>query len=293
MDFGFDPTARSLAPRPPAPHPCGSSYSDDTVSTSSKSSDESDSDEHLAGSDNYSSEDITMSEEELKELTKDQLKVKLKALGLKVSGNKGELIERLLNPRLHLKKPIDWKKSRAKALLFKLLNDRESKVYSMSAREVYESHSWFSEYPFDRFKDNFGNLKKSVQQNLAIVDRDIKIITEELRNFPQSEESLRGYPRWDKHAARELLRKDIEDGKYTLGEAKQFQSTREEYLRFPSKVFRGHIHQERRRQRELPMKVIQRNKKAQKMHDKEVKEQEDVFNFDMDLADITKGVEKL
>jgi hypothetical protein len=71
-----------------------------------------------------------------------------------------------------------------------------------------------------------------------------------------------------------LLRKDIEEGKYELGKAKQFQQSRQEYCAFPLAVFRDHIHQERRRQREKPMKVIQRKKKAQKLHQKDVEERE-------------------
>jgi hypothetical protein len=150
----------------------------------------------------------------------------------------------------------------------------------MTPRQVYESHKWYQDYPFDRFKENVANLKKSIAENFAIVDKDIEIVREELRNFPQSTEGCRGYPRWDKHPAKSLLRKDIEEGKYELGKAKQFQKSRVEYCAFPLTVFRDHIHQERRRQREKPMKVIQRNKKAQKMHLKDVEMMEAIWTAD-------------
>jgi hypothetical protein len=288
MDFGFNPSAI----HPLRLQPSGSDSEDSDSDSSSNdcndaksasSSDKSD------GSDDHSEDcDATMSEEELRKLTKDQLKAKLKDLGMKVSGKKDELIERLLHPQLH-QKPVAWRKSKAKALLFKLLHDKKSKLYSMTAREVYESHSWFQQYPFERFKDNFANLKVSVESSLQIIDEDIKIVTEELKNFPQSNQSIRGYPRWDKHAAKDLLEDDIRNGKYTLGQAKQFQRTRAEYLCFPLDVFRYHIHQERRKQRELPMKVVQRNKKARKKHQKEVEEQQMLYKYNIDLDHITEA----
>lgn len=291
MDFGFNPSAI---------HPLRLQHSDsDSEDSDSDSSSQDFNDAKSAsssdksdGSDDHSEDcDATMSEEELRKLTKDQLKAKLKVLGMKVSGKKDELIERLLNPHLN-QKPVAWRKSKAKALLFKLLHEKGSKLYSMTAREVYESHSWFGQYPFDRFKDNFTNLKESVESSLLIIEEDIKICTEELKNFPQLDQTIRGYPRWDKHAAKDLLEDDIKNGRYTLGQAKQFQKTRKEYLCFPLDVFRYHIHQERRKQRELPMKVVQRNKKARKKHQKEVEEQQMLYKYNIDLDHITEAFAK-
>jgi hypothetical protein len=300
MDFGFHSAAASSAYGSTGSSCSDSSDDHSAESIHSNSSDDSciDDEPTTVLGDNQDECEDTMSEEELKKLTNDQLKMKLKALGLKVSGNKSELIERLLNPHLHrkMKKLVDWKKSRAKAFLNKLLHDRESRLHKMTAREIHESHPWFQEYPFDRFRENVANLKKQVQASWAIVDRDIEIVKEELRNFPQSSEGNRGYPRWDKHPAKQLLRQDIKAGKYKLGEAQQFQTTRAEYLLFPLHVFRDHIHQERRRQREMPMKVVQRNKKAQKMHLKEVEEEEERWDADeryrRDLDDIAIGLQK-
>eukprot|EP00986_Skeletonema_menzelii_P017314 scaffold18880_cov68-Skeletonema_menzelii.AAC.2 len=252
----------------------------DDASSSLPSNDSSD-DEFLNDNDDDEkcNGSMDMTEDELKKLTNNQLKEKLRALGLKVSGKKQELVDRLLNPNSH-RKPVAWKKSKAKALLNKLLHDRDSRLHNMTTREIYETNDWFQEYPFDRFNENVTSLRKTIQENFTIVDRDIEIVREELRNFPQSSEGSRGYPRWDKHPARSLLRRDIQDGKYVLGQAKKFQKTRQEYGAFPLAVFRDHIHQERRRQREKPMKVIQRNKKAQKLHQKEVEEREELWIAD-------------
>ncbi|KAK1744411.1 hypothetical protein QTG54_004944 [Skeletonema marinoi] len=52
---------------------------------------------------NESDEGHVMNREELQLLTVAQLRIKLKAVGLKVSGKKDVLIDRLLNPNLHRK----------------------------------------------------------------------------------------------------------------------------------------------------------------------------------------------
>jgi len=235
------------------------------------SNDSSDDDEYDDDDDDECGNNMT--EEQLRKLTNEQLKVKLKAKNMPVSGNKAILVDRLLYPGKYKKKQ-PWKKSKAKALLMKLLQDRDSRLHNMTPRQVYESHKWYQDYSFDRFKENLKSIKHSIEENFAIVDSDIQIVREELRNFPQSRQGCRGYPRWDKHPAKSLLREDIKEGKYKLGNAKRFQLSRAEYSEFPSSVFRDHIHQERRRQREKKMKVIQRNKKAQKAHQKEVDESE-------------------
>eukprot|EP00985_Skeletonema_marinoi_P027967 scaffold23650_cov205-Skeletonema_marinoi.AAC.2 len=229
---------------------------------------------------NESDEGHVMNREELQLLTVAQLRIKLKAVGLKVSGKKDVLIDRLLNPNLHRKKPQDWRKSKAKALLKKLLQNKESDIHNMTPRQIYKSHAWYQEYPFERFKDNLATLQHDVKSNWSLVEEDIKIVREELKNFPQANQSCRGYPRWDKHPAKLLLRQDIKDGKYELGTAKEFQETRDEYRDFPPSVFRSHIHQERRRQREMPMKVVQRNKKAREKHEQDVNEQEQFWAAD-------------
>jgi hypothetical protein len=61
--------------------------------------------------------------------------------------------------------------------------------------------------------------------------------------------------------------------------------TRPEYTAFSLKTFRQHIHQEKRHQRELPLRVARRNKKAQYKHDKEVKENTDDEEFELYVGD--------
>ena len=60
-------------------------------------------------------------ETELQALTVEKLKVKLKERGLKVSGRKQELIDRLLGREVPKTNKVEWKKSKVKCLLQKLL----------------------------------------------------------------------------------------------------------------------------------------------------------------------------
>ena len=46
----------------------------------------------------------------------------------------------------------------------------------------------------------------------------------------------------------------------------ELQQTREEYLAFPCDVFRKHIYQEVKKQREMPMKIAKCNKLAETQH---------------------------
>ncbi len=53
----------------------------------------------------------------------------------------------------------------------------------------------------------------------------------------------------------------------------ELQQTREEYLAFPCDVFRKHMYQEVRKQREMPMKIAKRNKLAEMQHKQVVDEE--------------------
>ena len=57
-------------------------------------------------------------------------------------------------------------------------------------------------------------------------------------------------------------------------EPREFQQTRAEYLEFPLAVFRDKVYAEARKQREMKMKVLKRNKLAEKKHKKEVEEEQ-------------------
>ena len=115
----------------------------------------------LKGQEVISNEDedvaIDESEEGLSKLTVVQLKERLRLNDLPVSGNKTELIERLMGrepPKLET-----WKKSKAKQMLKNMFADENSKVHTLSAEAIHQSHPQFKVYPFDKFQGYVQTIK--------------------------------------------------------------------------------------------------------------------------------------
>ena len=53
---------------------------------------------------------------------------------------------------------------------------------------------------------------------------------------------------------------------------KELWNTRKEYKEFPLNVFRNHVNQEKRAQRETPYWIVKRNKKGLRKHNEHVRE---------------------
>lgn len=217
--------------------------------------------------------------DDLVQLTVKQLKVKLVERGLIQSGNKPDLIERLLDPQptdFKSKPKVEqWRNSKAKALLLKLLSDHESPFNMLSPEDAWESSEWFMQYPKERFISNMKRLKTSLAARDEVAQNDNETIARELAQFASNlpEETLRGYPLWHNHDASRLLEEDLKNDRNKDMFPEEFQQTRPEYCEFPLFVFRKHIYQEQRKQREMPMKIAKRNKLAAKQHQKEVEDE--------------------
>jgi hypothetical protein len=61
-------------------------------------------------------------------------------------------------------------------------------------------------------------------------------------------------------------------GKANSMKPKELWKTRKEYKEFPLYVFRNHVHQEKRAQRETPYWIVKRNKKGLRKHNEHVKD---------------------
>lgn len=192
-------------------------------------------------------------------------------LGLKKSGKKIELIDRILGREVVEDKP-KWKNSKARALLVKLLMDKDSNVHNMTWQQIHSSHEWFSEFDAKSFKKYVKDLRKANPKKMAIINEDNRIIGAELMRFPRPDKTLRGEPFWDTHPSKLLLRADLKAGKHLEMKPRKLRQSRPEYQAFSLKTFRRHIYQEKRHQKELPLRVHRRNKKAKYKYEKEVKE---------------------
>jgi len=69
---------------------------------------------------------------------------------------------------------------------------------------------------------------------------------------------------WHGSRAEAMLRTDVETGKHKKKKPKLFQREREEYKKFDSSVFRGHIYQETRRNKESAYWMVKKKKKEKK-----------------------------
>ncbi|KAL7539090.1 hypothetical protein ACHAWF_006291, partial [Thalassiosira exigua] len=221
----------------------------------------------LCGKETKNAPNDNQSEEYFKSLTVAALKEELRKRGLRIGGNKHDLIERLMGRDV---KVVAWKNSHARLLLNKLFRDDKSFVHRMTAEEIHASNPLFKNYPLPKFKDYLKGIKEVAAKESEIVKMNEKEIWQDELAFPRKEMTCRGYPFWDTHPARALLEEDIKSGNTEKEEPKKVWESRAEYMQFPLHVFRGHIYQEMRRQRERPGWVVKRNKKALKMHEKEV-----------------------
>lgn len=113
------------------------------------------------------------------------------------------------------------------------------------------------------------NLKNSLHERGQVIAEDIRLIEIELAALKLSTMTKQGYPHWHTHAAKQLLADDVQFGRMCAMKPSKFHTTRDEYKEFPLEVFRRHIYQEQRKQRELPLKIAKRNKHGLKKYEQE------------------------
>lgn len=163
-----------------------------------------------------------------------------------------------------------WKTSEAKALLTKLLLDRDSDVHKMSPEEIHKSDPLFLAYPLDRFKQNVKNLKKSITRRKKIIQEEESAFQADSKAFPREQKTSRGYPFWDSHPASTLMERDIKNGKKENKKPKEFWQSRREYREFPLEVFRWHMYQVLRENREGPYWIKRRNDAMMRKRDADI-----------------------
>ena len=163
--------------------------------------------------------------------------------------------------------------SPAYALLFSLMMKEDSmkRLESMTIREIWESCDEFQKYDFDKFTGSSGyvsnmkNLtskrKSQIMNERAAFDRDKLVIQ-------TTNDSGRGYPKWNKHPASNLLYEDEKSGRAKELKPKRLWESRTEYQDFPLSVFRKHVYQERMARLAAPYWQHKRNQNAKKMYEK-------------------------
>lgn len=159
--------------------------------------------------------------------------------------------------------------SKAYALLFALMMKDESmrSLNSMSDIEIWRSHDEFQKYEFDKFKVYITNMKKLTRRRKEVIAEEQRAYDSDVRIIELSEDSGRGYPKWNTHLASDLLHEDETSGRAKEMKPFELWMSREEYQDFPLKVFRKHVYQERMAQLAAPCWQHKRNQNAKKMYE--------------------------
>lgn len=242
---------------------------------------------------NASDNNAMTEEERLSMKSNAELKGLLRDKGWSQQGNKSVLVNRLLGKEKSAKKKVEWKKSRARELLQRLMYDDKSYVHNKTASEVYLTHEWFQDYPLGKFQVYFKDMKAAMEKHKRQVAMDNEAIERELARFPRNQMTNRGYPFWDTHEASRLLRRDVEAGTDQTMKPEQLRLTEDKYQEFPLSVFRNHLYQERRRQKELKMKMVQRNKIGKKKHLAEIEKNKTDWERAASNVEVTAVYEEL
>ncbi len=165
-----------------------------------------------------------------------------------------------------------WLGSKARSLLLKALMDKKSYVHNKTDQEIYDSHKSFKEFEPIYFQSCLTKLRKKAETNLRIIAEEEAAYEKDCNAHPRAELCSRGYPHWQYHPADKMLREDVKSGLANTKRPLDLWQSRDEYQDFPLDVFRGHIYQESRAQREANYWVPKRNKDAQRARDKEAKQ---------------------
>jgi hypothetical protein len=134
---------------------------------------------------------------------------------------------------------------------------------SMKPKKIYEMRPEYKPYIYERFQSNYKNLLESIKKDQAKADSDSAALAHDFRLRPPVAYTSKGYPRWDGSNAQRFLKEDFNAGKVEKFTTMELRQSRPEYQDFPLKVFRDHIHQERRSRTETPY-WMNRKKMAKK-----------------------------
>lgn len=141
--------------------------------------------------------------------------------------------------------PEDWRNSEAKKLLFyDILSGKVTA--SMDYLVVKNMRPQFAPYRDERFRDNFKALCEAIERDKERMQQDIVDYGHDLNVMKalREQEPLERLP-WHRTDCPDLLKADIDDGKYPTLSPQELYATRDEYQAFTLDEFRKHIHQER------------------------------------------------
>jgi len=163
----------------------------------------------------------------------------------------------------------DGNRSKEYSLLYKLMMKND--IVGMSVAEVHANHALFTMYPLDEFKRYYNNMKGITDKAKARLNTQSEIMEKNFVNWNRAgPKTSQGNYFWDEQDAATFLEKDVKSGKVDEMSKTELWASRPAYKKFNKRVFRKHVYQEESKQRGGTYWQVKRNRKGQKMHDKEV-----------------------
>lgn len=151
---------------------------------------------------------------------------------------------------------IDWGNSEGKALLLRDIKNGTIPDTMLPATVFarYANLPEFSKLATNDdiiFKSRLAGVRKSVKRALENAEdakryaaEDAAALAHDRQIYPERTHNDRGERLWHNSAAKDLLREDLEAGKYEKGQPQRLRATREEYQEFSANFFTKRIHQE-------------------------------------------------
>ena len=190
--------------------------------------------------------------------------------------------KRLIESKIAMKGPFEMKAKASKeiepwytsskntSLAYTLLHDmyrfNTSKINSMKAEDIWKSHPQFRQYPIDDFKKYNKNMKILVSKKVMRAATEDATYLEDMQHHPEKIITCRGTPFWNKHAARKMLIKDVQDGFGRSMGPKELWKLRKEYQDFPYDFFRKRVYEVRNKELAGPYWQTKRNKNGRELH---------------------------
>lgn len=154
-------------------------------------------------------------------------------------------------------KPPPWRSSKAKAILRSEII-AGNVTENMDPVSAYIMRDEYQVYPFDNFKTNLKNLLVKVKNDKKAAANDAATLAHDRTFYPIQPDHISGnhgaYPRWQGSEAERALKEAMDEGLHLEMKPEilqqHLQLEEPEVGLFPLKVFRDHIHQEKRRRTE-------------------------------------------
>jgi hypothetical protein len=157
---------------------------------------------------------------------------------------------------------VPWKESLAKEMLTKDILDG-TVTPDMKPQQVLAMRKVLYEPYAKNFAANYRTLQRSIEKLYTRRDEDNAGVVHDRLLHPPTSSDIRGYPRWDGHAAQQYLKQDVAAGKHKEMLPKELRQTRPEYMLFPLKVFSDHVHQEKNSRHQKSYWINKGKKKQQ------------------------------